>query len=713
MILFNFFLGFISIFIFPQIYLHFKFKDLKYSLILSYGLIISFSASWFFFLLAYYFKLNHIHVYSIIVVTFITFLIYLYKLAKEDIQYSDQIIIWLITLVLMIPIFQHIGTGFVSLDAVCSWHRWALDFYNNTYNPIDAAYPILLPSLWSLMYKIQGTSDIWWSAQLTLFVIPITTLAIILSLYKETKNKSFIITAILIYPYLLSGWNFNGFMDMPVMITGTLSLTLLYAAEIYKDKFEFEHYIYASLLLAGISSIIKQAGLVFIIFDLVYIAINFTKFKNKKTLFIVFLFSLSYFITFLILYYMFSNYGVVDNIGHLKRLSEKNFSNDIRRSLLNLWNLFFSYPSTIPWISTLTALLKSKAITPYLMAIGLGLFSLKGIRQNSTVSKLSALFFIFGIIMWSIYFSYDARNSYWVKSFFILFCAINFNYILNKYFHFNLKFIMTTMVILLMGVYILLLEDNFAYKTQRDFQIRIGDRKIAKYTESLLQNKDTCTKIYTNDQYLEFNYNTTEAVKAKLVIDRRHGLKALDSIKHHCKDGEYFIFRPITTHYPDWWKIKKLTKDKIIQRISKKDLIYFIPPDINLSKNYFKYRTNIVNLKISNYHTNIEYTIDKFLPNEIYTLVQGWAFIKNAQPHKSTKYIVLKNDKSYYVIETEEMQRPDVVKHFNNRKLINSGFKSYIYKEAIPKGMYTLHLLIVDENQQQYLIKTDKKINID
>jgi hypothetical protein len=207
----------------------------------------------------------------------------------------------------------------------------------------------------------------------------------------------------------------------------------------------------------------------------------------------------------------------------------------------------------------------------------------------------------------------------------------------------------------------------------------------------------------------------TSKTKKQLVVDRRHGLKAIDSVEHTCKDGRYFIFRSITTRYPDWWKIERLTKDHIIQRISDKDLIYFIPPNIHLKKSYYKYRSeDIPNLNFSNLTHDIKYNIDKVSTRYGSTNVKGWAFIENGENYISnnTTYIVLKNNQSLYIIKTKKYIRPDVVKHFNAKKLINSGMKINFRNIEFDKGFYNLYILILDKNKNHHLVKTHNEINI-
>lgn len=262
------------------------------------------------------------------------------------------------------------------------------------------------------------------------------------------------------------------------------------------------------------------------------------------------------------------------------------------------------------------------------------------------------------------------------------------------------------------GIYSLQLKDEFAYKKQKNFQTHIGNDKIAKYAKVLLKDTKSCTKIYTNDQYLQFNYYTSEKVKNNLIIDRRYGLKALDSVEHTCKDGRYFIFRDITTHYPDWWKILRLTKDGIIKRISDKDLIYFIPPNIKLKNDYYSIRTNFINKTLENYKTDLKYNIDKIEEKKDHLVVKGWAFIENIPIDKTIKYIVLKNDKHTYILNTKINIRHDVTQHFKVKDLSQSGFTGYLFKKDFFKAKYDIYILAEEKNGKQHLIKTDQNIII-
>ena len=99
MILLNFFIGFFAIFIAPQIFIYYKYKDIKYSLVLIYGLIASFSISWILFLIIFYFKLPNIFIYAISILLSLSSFIYMYKKERKNVADNDNrhYLIWIFT----------------------------------------------------------------------------------------------------------------------------------------------------------------------------------------------------------------------------------------------------------------------------------------------------------------------------------------------------------------------------------------------------------------------------------------------------------------------------------------------------------------------------------------------------------------------------------------------------------------------------------------
>lgn len=719
MILLNAFVGFFAIFISPQIFLYYKYKNLNYSLVLVYGLILSYTGAWLSTLTNFYLDLPSIFTYLLAYFIAISSLIYMYLNKEKNINNNHGFLIWLFVLIVMLPLLYNMGIGFSIWDVLASWNKWAMELFENKYYPIDAAYPILMPGIWSLIYKIQGTNEIWWTAQITHLVLPLLTLTLVLSLYNETKNKTYLFMAIFIYPYLVSTHTINGNMDMPVMIMGTLSLIVLYTAETYKGKIEFEYYVYASLLLAGISSITKQAGFAFIVFDLIYIVLNIKFFENKKRLIIMIVLTFFYFLSYLSMYYQNNISSATGNFKHLGDISQQKLSKDnFSQNLQHLNHNFFALPANIPLLTPLLSLIKFKFITLFLIILGFILFIFKDLRKYNSVSFLSGLFFILGTIVWIKFFSYDERNALWVKSFFIVFLSINLNYVITRYIDKPIfAKVIFSVIILSISIYLLSLGDKFTYEKQKSSQMKAGVRygclPSITYAAKLLEGKDTCVKIYTNELPMTQNYLLKTYKDKFILMGRDYKFQSFKYLEHKCEAGRYIIFRRASVvKSNDWWKVTKLTRDGIIHNIpDEKVLVYFVPPNIKLDDDYFK-RTDIVNIKLQKYKKNVKYALGKYVEKDNIYTISAWAFINNVQIDKTRKFILLKNDQHEYIIRTKMQPRSDVTKHFKAQDLDSSGFITHIDKKDFPKGTYDVHILLIDNNNTQYQVPINKKINI-
>ena len=583
MILIDFFMAFYVVFIVPQIIFYYNF-NFKYSLVVSYGIILSFSFIWILFLLVFYFKIPDIYLYLIFVVVFIYSFSYLLNQSDNN---KNRYIMWLLSLIILIPLFTLLGTGFIDWDAVVSWNRWAIEISENRYMPSGSAYPVLLPAVWSLFYKIQANRDIWWTAQITLFVLPLFIVSILLTLYNESKNKTYLLILLLTYPYLIWNDTVNGYVDVPVMLFGLLSLILLYSAEQKKDNEEFDLYIYAALLIAGIATITKQAGLVFLLFGILYVMLNFQFVKSKRKLFLVIILSISYFTSFLLVFYKTStsstgNLSYLENLSYTRAFENKSFE----EIYIYLGNNFFNFPDGL--------LIYGVVFT----IIGLMLFVLKDTRMYRSVGFLSMIFFLLGLYLWIKYFSYDYRNSLWVKSFIIMTIAININIFLSKYIYKFLpainfsdkivSFKQKNYLLILFCILIVLIHlgDAFAYKIQEKSQKKIGDVKTAKQIASFLNNKPECLRVFTSRQKVKYNYYVRD-VKGNISAAGWSTNQMIAHFEHDCEEGRYFAFGWWNTQTKGWKKIKELEEKGLIKKINN-NWIYFIP------RNYLKKETENV-----------------------------------------------------------------------------------------------------------------------
>ncbi|WP_162653325.1 hypothetical protein [Lentilitoribacter sp. Alg239-R112] len=165
--------------------------------------------------------------------------------------------------VLLYNVSVNYGFIFSMADAVVSWNRWAIELSNNFFQPYDAAYPILFPGIWSLIYEAQGTSEIWSSAKLTLLALPIVLIVICASLFAENRLPSALIfssTTLFVLFFEFEQLT-NGWMDFPLAGI-TLCGLFLVCETIRKDKIgpkEKDLLLFAAICL-GLAAVTKQAG---------------------------------------------------------------------------------------------------------------------------------------------------------------------------------------------------------------------------------------------------------------------------------------------------------------------------------------------------------------------------------------------------------------------------------------------------------------------
>ena len=163
MILIKFIFGYFALFVLPTLVIYFKYKNLKSSLVFSYGLITSFTISWIIFLISYSLKIDGIYLLGFLFIASVFSLIYIYKKGNNQ-SISDSssgklnIYIWILIIVTLFPLFRTIGDVFMGWDAVVSWNRWGIELSQNKYYPQNTAYPILVTCY--LESSIQNTRNI-------------------------------------------------------------------------------------------------------------------------------------------------------------------------------------------------------------------------------------------------------------------------------------------------------------------------------------------------------------------------------------------------------------------------------------------------------------------------------------------------------------------------------------------------------------------------
>lgn len=164
---------------------------------------------------------------------------------------------------MMVLLLSGYGTFFAPIfqtnDALASWNRWAIELSQNEYNPYNAAYPILLPGLWSLIYKAQGHTEVWFFAKATTVIFPVLLSLIVALLATFQLILPALFVAAVGYFFLFKSllfYTFIGDMDVPVavmiLVTAIVSLAAM--------KRNVRGLVWLAALFAGVAVLVKQAG---------------------------------------------------------------------------------------------------------------------------------------------------------------------------------------------------------------------------------------------------------------------------------------------------------------------------------------------------------------------------------------------------------------------------------------------------------------------
>lgn len=533
-----FVLTFCLMFIIPVFRLYGYFNNTIKSV--SVGIILSFSYLWVLFLVSFYFQFGQ-SILLFLISLFTPIIYYFFQNSNQEPRKINVLKI-IIFFLFLLPLYLHIGESFTLWDSIVSWNRWAVEFTKYEYNPYNAAYPVLYPAIWSIIYQIQNNSDLWITAKVTLMVIPTFTIIILLGIINNKKIIfPFVIIIFLIPYYIYAGYLSNGLMDIQVMLFGLLSLILLKIADDEYGK-DYSFYLYSAILLAGLASIVKQSGIIFLIFVILYSTfIGYKRVKNVKLLFLIISLSMLYMTSFLILFYSHGD-NIIGNINYLENLSSRT-GNDLFSNFYTLWKKFAS--TAFP----------NGNLHLYIFLLGMALNFLNFSIKRNFIGIMSILFCIIGFIIWANYFSYDNRNSLWIRSFLVISAAIGYESILNsfveKIYKLNLikpfsnlristKIIQVFLFIVIVTI-LFLFNDDKVIKIQYKQSNELGNIHSAKRLAALTNNKPECVKIYTDNAAIQFN---PLVQSSRLIVFSSLTVQKIftEMLNNQCNEGSYFLY---------------------------------------------------------------------------------------------------------------------------------------------------------------------------
>ena len=229
-------------------------------------------------------------------------------------------------------LMEGFGTIFRDWDALVSWNRWGIEMARGEYNPIAAAYPVLYPGLWALVYFSQGTADNWIIAKTSLWIAP--TLLVLFAVNMAQRGRSLfaltatIVTAMLLFRDFVPGRVYltNGYMDWPVAMFCLASAGLLIRACMAFDQQEetAPELLTFAIITSALAAITKQPGVLALGCSLAMtILLTLTRKLPVKRSALLIIIAITPVITFLAFYTAHAEAPVMGNIELLTELSEK------------------------------------------------------------------------------------------------------------------------------------------------------------------------------------------------------------------------------------------------------------------------------------------------------------------------------------------------------------------------------------------------------
>jgi hypothetical protein len=313
---------------------------------------------------------------------------------------------------LSLMLILNTGKIFHTWDAVFSWNRWAIDFYNNGIPSSTYHYPLLIPANWSVSYVLCGYPLQF----IPKAIMPLFYSFIILGI--KQRSIAFISTVFFLFlGFNLLNWT-DGFVDVPVAFFSILvfiCLVLINKDDTENDK---KKYILLSTILVCGSAVTKQAGIFLVlIYPLLLFILTKHKFvwTSRKIIKSCLLFLL-FIVVIIIPYYIYAEIAIKKGFA----ASEIPYvTNEIYNGaswferLINAGKIFSNvFNSRILFII---------CIYPFLLSFTRHTFRLLNI---SLVLPYA--------LIWALFFSYDLRNSAIIIPYFCLGIGVGLEIILKR-----------------------------------------------------------------------------------------------------------------------------------------------------------------------------------------------------------------------------------------------------------------------------------------
>jgi hypothetical protein len=157
---------------------------------------------------------------------------------------QNGMIRWLVILLVFFYIvltFKQFGTVFTDADAVVSWNKWAIDWFNGISPRSTFHYPQLIPALYSLTYQFIGSNEVDLFAKLVPAFFPLMMMLTFLRMASLDKKESTIYLLMMILFWFTfsrmmgSHFAFNGYVDLPLAYFVLVAIYIFKLARVTAD----------------------------------------------------------------------------------------------------------------------------------------------------------------------------------------------------------------------------------------------------------------------------------------------------------------------------------------------------------------------------------------------------------------------------------------------------------------------------------------------
>ncbi len=292
--------------------------------------------------------------------------------------------------------YFNMGTVFFDTDAIVSYNRWAVDWYNAMLPRWTWTYPQLIPSNWSMIYMFMGNSEIQFFAKAIMPLFGLCTLFVFIDLAVRIK-EGMIFWAVPFFTVLIQRiYGFflitAGMTDIPLIFFTTISVSLLLVAHYDSSlsKKELINNIILGAVFAAGAALTKQTGVYYVIVFTVLVYILAMKERTeittkRKVLYIGMLMTI---IAIIIgPWYIYKFFQIMSGVEN------------------HVLGAYAQYPQPSSLAGKVQLIVKTIGITNCVILL---LFMLISLRERASRWLLFMMLPL--IVFWGYYLSYDLRN---------------------------------------------------------------------------------------------------------------------------------------------------------------------------------------------------------------------------------------------------------------------------------------------------------------